>query len=366
MKIVQFRILVIIFGVSILRPDLVLSQAQTHKLIDSLINSTIEENGIPSMAVGVITKDTILYGINGTTKIKGNRRVSIKNLYHLGSTTKAFVGYVAMDLHEKGLIDIYSSIFKIIPDIKSNNNKAFHEVSVADLLSHQAYLQPYQRTQEFNKLPELEGNLTDKRKSFTKFVLSEKAVDKFTYSNAGYIIASYILEKASGKSFEVLLRNTIEGLGLSYIVGFPNREKTEEPWGHWVENDVYQALGPDHYYNGYDYSLAAGNMSMNIVNFSNWVQNHLKGLSGDPKQLSAKGYEMLHLDRDKYSYGWGNRNTENGKESMHSGSSGTFFSDVVIYHDKGIAIVMLMNTAQQNHIAALDKLHKKLFNMYSE
>jgi len=204
----------------------------TNSYLNNITDDIKKEYKIPAIAVAYVTLDQIYYGISGTTRIDTNQKVTLKNKFHIESNTKAITSFIAMKLVEENKISLDTKFFDLFKKMKSNQNIEYHSIYLGDLLSHNAKIQPYTIGNEFTKLPNFKGNVSNRRKSFAEFVLTEKPIDQGTYSNAGYVLASLMLEKISGKSYEELLKNTSLDLEMDYFIGFPNKESIDNAWGH--------------------------------------------------------------------------------------------------------------------------------------
>ena len=116
----------------------------------------------------------------------------------------------------------------MFPSWKKRSNPAYYEITLADLLSHRAKIQPYTSGVEFQELPKFMGDKSEQRKQFSKYLLIGKPVNNnekiYNYSNAGYSIAALMLEKVSGKTWEKLTKQTMsDRLNVDVQFGWPNK-----------------------------------------------------------------------------------------------------------------------------------------------
>lgn len=336
------------------------AQVISSRVIDSLAATIKGEYNIPAIAVSVVKSDKCYYGVQGTTKIDGKTKVSLKSKFHLGSNSKAITSYIAMKMRKEGEINFDTKFIDLFPELKDSISTVYHSITLGDLLSHQAKVQAYTSGNDFLKIPKLTGKVSDKRLAYSKFVLNEKSVKKGTYSNAGYVIASLMLERASSQTFEQLVSKYLSQLELSCYFGFPNKENDDYPWGHWRENEQLIPLSSTHPYKLEDYMLAAGDIAMDIVDYSKFIQLHLQGLNGKDNHLTKEEYEYLHFQLKDYSYGWGNRSDNKQKVSYHDGSAGTYYCHTLLHPARDLAIIIMTNSADADHIKAIYKLSKLL------
>ena len=325
---------------------------------EKIANEIMVKNTIPAMAFAVITEDSItikkVLGHHKITEINEKSNVNIDDYFHLGSNTKAITGFIAGYLVDRDKIQWDTKLFELFPKLKNKSNNDYHSITLEDLLTHQANIQPFNDTREFQKLPKFKGNKQQKRAEFSKYVLTLKPVDttntttSYNYSNAGYSIAAMMLEKVSGKSWEDLCLEILKSeMNIDFVFGWPNRNLKNQPFGHWVEKGNIVPVYPD-----VDYELSlvepAGNISMNIGNYAKFIQINMKGLAKKNKFLKSKTYKFLHTAKSDYAIGWGNITKDDKQMSLHSGSDGTFFSRAVIDRKKSIAYVVFVNSATKS------------------
>ena len=339
------------------------------KFTDSLM---IRYN-IPELGYSVVSLDKIIelqiLGFHRTDLRNENTRASSLDYFHLGSNTKAITGFVAATLVEKNKINWSTKFFDLFPSWKNNCNPAYYEITLADLLSHRAKIQPYTSGLEYQKLPKFSGDKSEQRRQFSKYLLSVEPVkntDKiYSYSNAGYSIASLMLEKVSGKTWEQLTYQIMsKKLNVKIAFGWPNKHNINQPFGHWVENDTLKPNPP-----GIEYNLSlgepAGDISMTLPDYSKFIQLNLQGLLGLDNIIKSSTYNYLHYGLIDYSIGWANVIKNNIQFIEHSGSAGTFFCYTLLDKSHKIAYIIVANSATQGTQEGVFKLLGKLRKKYA-
>lgn len=336
------------------------SAQELSSTVKDYIKQQQQEHQIPAIAVSLITPDSIFSYVNGKARLTKKERIPLDAKFHLGSNSKAITAFIAMHLSEQEVVSFDTSFFELFPELETTSQKAYKSITLGDLLSHNAQIPAYTKGIDLAKFNNLSGNTNEKRYAFTKAVLAEKPVKAGTYSNAGYVIAALMLEKASGKSFKKLLDEVMNDLDLSYFIGFPNKENDMFPWGHWEQNGTLTSLAPDHSYKLDSFMVSAGDISMNIEDYSKFIQLNLQGLSTKGNYLKAENYKKLHFGKPNYAYGWGNIEEEHSKMSYHDGSTGTFYCHTVIFPEKEIAIIIMANNATKEAVKAIYDIQKRI------
>lgn len=339
----------------------------------SFIDSIMLKNQIPEIGFSVISADSILelktIGFHKIDLKSKQDRANENDFFHLGSNTKAITGFAAAILVEDKKIQWNTKFFDLFPKWKKNSNPAYFDITLADLLSHRAKIQPYTSGLEFQELPDFKGEKYEQRRQFAKYLLHEKSVKNngklYNYSNAGYSLAALMLEKVSGKSWENLVTEIMkERVNAEIHFSWPNKININQPYGHWVENNKLVALGPEFDYN-LDLGEPAGDICMNLPDYSKFIQLNLQGLLGKDTVLKAATYNFLHFGLKEYAIGWGNVNDVGKKISEHSGSAGTFFCYTLLDVDKKLAFIMVANSATQKTQESIFKILALLRKKYS-
>ena len=359
------RIITIVF---FLFSSFVVKAQSIQKFLDSLMRT----NQIPEIGYAIISPDSIL-----ELKVLGFHRSDIQNeqtkatltdYFHLGSNSKAITGFVAAYLVENNKIKWTTKFFDLFPEWLKGSNSAYASISLADLLSHRAHIQPYMSGLEYDELPEFKGNKSKQREQFAKYLLAEKPVGNnekaYNYSNAGYSIAALMLEKVSGKSWEQLTKELMATkVKVNIEYGWPNKINLNQPYGHWIENDTLRPLPPS---TDYNLSLAepAGDICITLPDYAKFVQLQLQGLSGRDNVLKTNTYNYLHYGLKGYAIGWGNMNKDGKKYSEHIGSAGTFFCQTLINKTDKLALIVTSNSASPQAQKAILKFVNLLKNQY--
>ena len=338
------------------------SNPESSHILDSLINETIASAKIPSLAAAVISPNDCKYGIQGLIKNDGSETVNLSSKYHIGSSTKAITAFLALKLVESGAISLSTKFTESFPELKGEINDEYKDITLENLLSHNAGIQVYTSGLELLKFKAAQYEIDAQRYEFAKFVLNEEKVAIGTYSNAGYIIAALMLEKVADKKYEVLLDEFMQENKLEYCLGFPNGEDIRNPWGHMRPFNSLKSHGPEHPYKLDQFMAPAGDISMDIVNYSKFIQLNLKGLLGVDQCITSEHIKFAHFGLDDYSLGWGNQKEGDKIISYHDGSTGTFYCHTFMLPQEKKAAVIMINSAEADHIKAIYKLRETIIS----
>lgn len=327
---------------------------------------------IPEMAYAVMKPDSIVdlavTGFHRSDLQDASTKANLKDYFHLGSNTKAITGFIAAYLVENKKIKWKTKLFDIYPQWKKAANPAYQAVTLEDLLSHRAGIPPYMSGKDYENLPVFTGSVAQKRLQFAQHLLTEAPVkaegEKYNYSNAGYSLATAMLEKVSGKTWEQLVEEVLSvKLKLHYKLGWPNKNDVNQPWGHWLEKGKLTPLSPGNKYN-LNLTEPAGDISMPLHDYAKFILLNLKGLMGEDNFLTADTYDYLHFGMKEYSIGWLGSFELDSQYSEHSGSAGTFFCYAVVDKHNKRAYVVLINSGTEEAQKGLFELFGKLVETY--
>jgi CubicO group peptidase (beta-lactamase class C family) len=173
---------------------------------------------------------------------------------------------------------------------------------------------------------------------------------EYSYTNAGYVVASHIAERATKRTWEELMCNLVfKPLGLhSAGFGWPAAEDhPDEPHGHFGAQPYMsvQEIGDDAT-GDLDYFGPAGHIHCSIEDFARFAAFHLAGLRGQDGVMKAQTIERLHTPpaNGDYAGGWWIRETKEGEfYHEHTGSGGTFYTWITLYPESDLGIVIATN-----------------------
>lgn len=122
---------------------------------------------------------------------------TVQTKFRIASLTKQFTALAIMQLHEQKLLSLEDSLSRFIPDFLHGNKITIHH-----LLTHMSGLNDNEIKKE---QPMKEGVV----ESLKNAPLDFEPGARYQYSNGGYIILTYLIEKISGISYEKFLEENI-------------------------------------------------------------------------------------------------------------------------------------------------------------
>ncbi|MEO6730227.1 MAG: serine hydrolase [Ferruginibacter sp.] len=182
------------------------AQAKVDKL-DKLI-SAYAEYGKFNGSVLVAEKGKIIYKKGfGLADMEWNIPNQPDTKHRLGSITKQFTAMLIMQLVEQGKLKLDVPISNYLPDYPKKNGDI---ITIHHLLTHSSGIP------NMTSFPGFVKDVMRKSYSPAQLVnisadstLQFKPGERFAYSNSGYLLLGYIIEKVTGKSYEQVLQENI-------------------------------------------------------------------------------------------------------------------------------------------------------------
>jgi CubicO group peptidase (beta-lactamase class C family) len=346
--------------------------------VSQMLEIIREKHDLPALAAAVVVDGKIVVtSAVGFRKNGGPEKVTVDDKFHLGSVTKSMTATVAAMLVEQGKISWTTTIGEAFPELKSEIHPDYLGVTLEQLLSHRGGAPGDAPGDLWRQAWAAKGTAAEQRLAFIKGILARqpeaKPGTKHIYSNQGYTIAGVMLEKATGKTWEDLLRSMLfEPLGMT-TAGFgapASVDKVDQPWGHTKK--MFSGSEPVPPGPGADNPLAispAGAVHCSMGDLAKYAAFHMAGERGESELLTAESFKKLHTavaDNHDYALGWKvlKRPWANGRALMHNGSNTMFYVVVWMAPEKNCAVIVASNIGVDEAFQGCDEAAGKLIDQY--
>ncbi|GAG11278.1 unnamed protein product, partial [marine sediment metagenome] len=181
------------------------------KILQRDINASMEKGNVPGIAISLIDKDRILWtkGFGFTDRSK-SRKVDPDTIFCIGSTTKPITAVAFLRAVQKGIVNLDDLLISCYPEFTINSTYGDDEVNkitFRHLLSHYAGL-PHMSL-ESREFYVNEPTFEDNIKNISDTWLVFKVENRFYYSNLGFNLIAYSLQRISNKSYPEYVRDEI-------------------------------------------------------------------------------------------------------------------------------------------------------------
>ncbi|MEO8116711.1 MAG: serine hydrolase [Bacteroidota bacterium] len=321
---------------------------------------------IPELAFAVVSSDSILeLQVLGVQRVNSNYKANVNDKFRIGSNTKTITSYISAILVKEGKIKWDTKFFDLYPELKAKSKPAYYNLTLQDFVTLRANLIKWSYGNNTPAKRKIKGNSQQQRYEFITWILKQNPVkEKQTiyWSNPGYVAAGLMLEKATGKTYETLVEEFGNELGIEFGFGQPNLKDEHQPWGHDAN------LNPEKPSLNYklNWLSSAGNINVSLPDYSKFIQLQLRGLLGKSALFTADEFEYMHYGLPEFSFGWNWYVDDKSKlkYSFHEGNPGTFLTKIFICKDTNKAFLLFANVQSDEAEKGLMILFEALKNKY--
>jgi CubicO group peptidase (beta-lactamase class C family) len=242
-----------------------------QQLTDS-IEHIMQREHIPGLMLTIISPDSSrrFVGGLGLADVEGKKPVTANTLFRIGSVTKTFVAVGLMQLVEQGKLSLTDEVRKLAPEIPIDNPwEATDPVRVVHVLEHTAGFDDMHLNHVYNTTATDPQGAASVQLFRNELRCRWRPGERMSYSNPGYEVAGYLLEKLSGQSYQdYLTQHLLRPLGMPDAT--PMLRPATNPklaQGYTYEGGNYRRLKLLPIYAG-----PAGSMSASAADMARWVE----------------------------------------------------------------------------------------------
>ena len=206
------------------------------------IKKEMKSNKVTGLSVALVRNDSVIWAKGfGMADKDLAKKCSAITVYRVGSVSKLFTATAIVQLAEQGKISLDAPITEIIPEFTINSNGYdINKITVRRLLTHKSGLPSDVFRGLFTPNP-------DPLDSIISYLKNEHLTNDpgtvMSYSNPGFTLLGYIVQRVSGLPFEKYVQdNILQPLGMSstsftlnennkslYSCGYEGGKRFDEP-----------------------------------------------------------------------------------------------------------------------------------------
>ena len=316
--------------------------------VDDYVKAQMDQRRIPGLVLTVITNGkvakTAAYGL---ANVEVQAPVRIDTVFEIGSVTKQFTAALILMLVDEGKLAVDDKISRFF----DNAPETWKDVTVRHLLTHTAGIRNY------TSLPGFE---VTKRLDAKKFVaaigaypLETKPGETFKYSNTGYNLLGYIIERITARSYwDVLRARILEPLEMRATTSRDSKPTvSNRAAGYELKNGVVTNRDSN-----LTDVFSAGAIVSTVGDLVKWnaALDARKFLSPATYEAMWQPVSLNSGERRLYGFGWRLDDHKGRRQIWHSGSTSGFTSSLLRFPDEKLAIIVLCNQGEQStatHVA---------------
>ena len=329
------------FGLTALCHILLPCSAQTRpatkqpdtKRMEQIVQDSVTSQHFMGTVLVACDGSTILDKGYGSADLEWNIPNAPDTRFRLGSITKQFTAAGILLLEERGKLRVDDPISKYLPDTPP----AWKNITFYHLLTHTSGIPSFT---SFPDYEELQGRPVTPEQLVARFrdkPLEFQPGEKWNYSNSGYALLGYLLEKISGQKYcDFLQQNIFTPLAMhdtgcdrnSMIL--PRRASGYTPGPHGLENASYIDM---------TVPFSAGELYSTTGDLLSWQQGLFGGKIVNPASLK----KMTTPFKENYGFGLEIQTIQGHERISHGGGINGFNTFEAWYPQEKLSIIVLSN-----------------------
>lgn len=310
---------------------------------------------IVGATVGLIVRNEKAIYTYGRSDATSENALPCDSIFEIGSITKVFTGVLLAQMVHEREVHLNDPVAKFLPRFPDAQGKYLGEITLLDLATHTSGLPRLPRNfflvaHSHPLDPYSQYTVRDLDEAFQKAKPRVLFGKRFHYSNFGFGLLGYVLERAAGKSYEALIIERIcrplhmtetaihlsSGLNMRQVQGHGRRRKPVPDW-HFSALEGAGALRstvPD----------MVRFLCANLKPETTPIASALRMAQYPQRPIKKRGASI--------GLGWIIRRKEGYTVVWHNGGTGGFGSFIGLDRDVNIGLVCLSNS---RHSRKLDR-----------
>lgn len=328
------------------------SQNQTAQL-DSILSRYAQLNKFNGTAL-VAKGGTILLDKGYGYRNVANKVLNDENsIFQLGSITKQFTAAVILKLQQEKKLSVSDKISKYFPKFPKGDS-----ITIEQLLLHTSGIYNYTSDSKFMETEVTKPANREKMMALFK----DKPLDfspgtRWKYSNSGYSMLGYIIEKAAKMPYEQAVRKYIfTPLQMTHSgFDFVHLQLLEKTTGYLTVNNTSADIAPSV---DSSVSFSAGAIYSTVGDLYKW-HRALENYSILSQADQEKAYTPV---RNNYGYGWRIDNIDGKRKVGHDGAIHGYITNFVRVPEDDVCIILLSNASDKSFNEITNNILNQLYN----
>ena len=356
--------------IAMFAPLLLLALASSP--FDAMLERTVQREQLPGIAMGVVEDGKVIYRrAEGRRGDGPDTRIDDDTLFKIASNSKAMTAALLARLVEQGQLRWDDPVRRHLPGFTMFDPWVGEQMQVRDLLIHNSGLglgagdlMLWPEPNRFTRADVIAGL------AHLKPVTSFRS--GYAYDNLMYVVAGEVAAAAGGRPYDQLMREQVfQPLGLSrcQVGEWSTRSVGNIAQPHGRRDGRLGVVGADGPVSPDSPSMAAGGIRCSLNDMLRWMQVLLDPSqvpdwlgSEQRRQLWTVQMPMPLGERQRrwdgahfsgYGYGWRLSDLDGQWKVAHTGTLSGMYSSVALLPDRGVGIVILINSDAEHARTAL-------------
>lgn len=287
------------------------------------------------MGTVLVVKDgkTLINQGYGSADLEWNIPNTPTAKFRLGSITKQFTATSILLLEARGKLKIDDPISKYLPDAPP----AWQKITIYNVLTHTSGIPSFTGFPDYSATEWKDTTPAELVARFRDKPLDFEPGSKFFYSNSGYVLLGYLIEKISGQTYaDFLQQNIFTPLGMtntgidSNAAILPQRAQGYSPSPNGTHHAGYISM---------TIPFSAGALYSTTGDLLKWEQGLFAGKILSPSSLA----KMTTPFKENYAMGLTVVTRDGHKRIAHGGGIEGFNTALEFYPDDKLIVIVLGN-----------------------
>jgi CubicO group peptidase (beta-lactamase class C family) len=316
-------------------------QTPAARDIDRFVNGVLQAAPeAPSLGIAVVQDGRTIYLHESDTA------------YYIGSTTKAYTGLACAILASRGQLDLDAPITKYLPEVtlkKAPTLRQFlthtSEIENSGIVFRTAYTGEHTQSQLIAMLSQ-----------------SNPGKPGFHYDNLGYVVASLVIERITGKPWQVVLDDLVfTSLGMNHTSAYMSEaQKWPMPKPYYVNRNGEVAVMP--LMKNDQMMHAAGGIVTTAGDLARWLNANILGSGGGIPRAAFDEAEKLQtptpiqrgdFKSSGYGFGWYRGDYRGEAALFHGGGFPGWQSFFSFLPERKIGVGVMTNASGASNLALM-------------
>jgi CubicO group peptidase (beta-lactamase class C family) len=324
--------------------------------LDTFALRILKEWNAPGVSIAVVEKNKVIYtGGFGFRDVEMKLPVTENTLFAIGSCTKAFTASLLGMLEKDGNLSLDKPVRDYLPELKFQNEYTNAHATLRDLISHRTGLPRH----DFSWY----GSTASRSELLSRIQYQEPSAElreKWQYNNFMYLAQGMVIEKLTGKSWEVNIKEKIlQPLGMNNTnMSVIDMEKAvDRSLAYRTEKDKPKAIP----YRNIDAIGPAGSINSCAKDMAKWLITWINNGKFNEKEIIPTAYrsqamtvqvatggglpslENPDVNMSGYGLGWSISSYRGHYRVEHGGGIDGFITSTSFFPTDSIGIFVVSN-----------------------
>lgn len=187
--------------------------------LQASLEEGLARHHVPGASIAVFDEGELITAAAGVTNVNTGVELTPDTVMHIGSITKVLNATLVMQLVDEGQVDLDERVLRYLPDLRLKDHEALEQITVKMLLNHTSGIDGEKNLAGSGHDEEtIEGAIGRIAELGQLF----RPGAEFSYCNAATVIAGYLAQRLTRKSWYRLIRERIfEPLQMAHAATLP-------------------------------------------------------------------------------------------------------------------------------------------------